>query len=42
MDIQKVTKEYYDSEDAFNFNHDVWGGESIHVGLYDELKLAEV
>lgn len=27
-------QEYYDSEDAFNFYKEVWGGENIHVGLY--------
>jgi sarcosine/dimethylglycine N-methyltransferase len=28
-------QDYYDSEDAFNFYHEVWGGENIHVGIYD-------
>jgi choline kinase/ubiquinone/menaquinone biosynthesis C-methylase UbiE len=26
---------YYDSDDAFNFYYHVWGGECIHVGLYE-------
>jgi cyclopropane fatty-acyl-phospholipid synthase-like methyltransferase/choline kinase len=26
---------YYDSDDAFNFYFHVWGGECIHVGLYE-------
>jgi SAM-dependent methyltransferase len=26
---------YYDSDDAFNFYYYVWGGECIHVGLYE-------
>ena len=25
---------YYDSDDAYNFYKDVWGGDNIHVGLY--------
>lgn len=30
-------QDYYDSEDAFNFYHEVWGGENIHVGLYEQV-----
>ena len=26
---------YYDSDDAYNFYLAVWGGDNIHVGLYD-------
>lgn len=26
---------YYDSEDADNFYENVWGGEDIHIGIYD-------
>lgn len=36
---QKLTntaRDYYDSEDADNFYHAIWGGEDIHIGLYDE------
>ena len=29
-----TAKQYYDSADADNFYHVVWGGEDIHVGLY--------
>lgn len=29
------TKEYYDSHDADNFYHIIWGGEDIHVGIYE-------
>ena len=32
----RVTQSYYDSEDADTFYQEVWGGEDIHVGLYDE------
>jgi hypothetical protein len=42
FDIQQITKDYYDSEDAFNFYEEIWGGENIHIGLYDEIKLAKV
>lgn len=30
-----TTREYYDSTDADNFYHTVWGGEDIHVGIYE-------
>lgn len=30
----EVAREYYNSSDADNFYHEVWGGEDIHVGLY--------
>lgn len=29
-----TAKEYYDSHDADNFYYTIWGGEDIHVGLY--------
>jgi len=29
-----TTKTYYDSNDADNFYHTIWGGEDIHVGIY--------
>ncbi len=29
-----VTREYYDSSSADNFYFHVWGGEDIHIGLY--------
>jgi glycine/sarcosine/dimethylglycine N-methyltransferase len=31
-----VTEEYYDSADADNFYYNIWGGEDIHIGLYEE------
>jgi sarcosine/dimethylglycine N-methyltransferase len=30
-----VAREYYNSDDADNFYAIIWGGEDIHVGLYD-------
>lgn len=33
--VVETTREYYDSDDADNFYFHVWGGEDIHVGLYD-------
>jgi len=30
----QIAREYYNSEDADNFYYEVWGGEDIHVGLY--------
>ncbi len=32
----EIAREYYNSEDADNFYFRIWGGEDIHVGLYDE------
>lgn len=29
-----TARDYYNSEDADNFYHQIWGGEDIHVGLY--------
>jgi sarcosine/dimethylglycine N-methyltransferase len=30
-----VTRSYYDSADADNFYFHVWGGEDIHIGIYE-------
>ncbi|MDR9375241.1 MAG: methyltransferase domain-containing protein [Schleiferiaceae bacterium] len=35
-DLVTTTKNYYDSEDADNFYHAIWGGEDIHVGIYQK------
>lgn len=35
VDIREVTEQYYDSEDADGFYSSIWGGEDLHVGLYD-------
>jgi sarcosine/dimethylglycine N-methyltransferase len=34
-DIRDVTEQYYDSEDADGFYSMIWGGEDLHVGLYE-------
>jgi len=31
----EVAREYYNSTDADNFYFEVWGGEDIHVGIYE-------
>lgn len=33
-DVVQVAREYYNSEDADNFYFHIWGGEDIHIGLY--------
>lgn len=33
-EVVKTAQEYYNSDDADNFYFQVWGGEDIHVGLY--------
>ncbi|WP_028661710.1 glycine/sarcosine N-methyltransferase [Saccharomonospora saliphila] len=30
-----VARDYYNSDDADNFYYTIWGGEDIHVGLYE-------
>jgi SAM-dependent methyltransferase len=34
-EARTVSEDYYDSADADNFYYEVWGGEDIHIGLYD-------
>ncbi len=34
-DDVRVAEDYYDSDDADRFYFEIWGGEDIHVGLYD-------
>lgn len=34
QDVADVAKTYYDSHDADQFYYNIWGGEDIHVGLY--------
>jgi SAM-dependent methyltransferase len=34
-DIRTVTENYYDSDDADTFYSLVWGGEDLHIGVYD-------
>ena len=33
-DVVKTARDYYNSEDADNFYLHIWGGEDIHIGLY--------
>lgn len=33
--LVEITKEYYNSQDADEFYHNIWGGEDIHIGIYD-------
>eukprot|EP01138_Halocafeteria_seosinensis_P011998 gb/GECG01012262.1/.p1 GENE.gb/GECG01012262.1/~~gb/GECG01012262.1/.p1 ORF type:complete len:286 (+),score=45.86 gb/GECG01012262.1/:1-858(+) len=35
-EVVNTTKQYYDSEDADNFYYQLWGGEDLHVGVYDK------
>ncbi|MFO7758159.1 MAG: methyltransferase domain-containing protein [Roseovarius sp.] len=34
-DIRDITETYYDSDDADTFYSTIWGGEDLHIGLYD-------
>jgi ubiquinone/menaquinone biosynthesis C-methylase UbiE len=34
--VVAAAESYYDSKDADNFYFNIWGGEDIHIGIYDE------
>jgi sarcosine/dimethylglycine N-methyltransferase len=34
--VVETTRDYYDSDDADRFYHQIWGGEDIHVGIYQD------
>lgn len=33
--VVQTARDYYNSEDADNFYYHIWGGEDIHIGLYE-------
>jgi sarcosine/dimethylglycine N-methyltransferase len=33
--VVRTAQEYYNSDDADNFYYHVWGGEDIHIGIYE-------
>ncbi len=35
-DLVQITKEYYDSKEADEFYLHIWGGEDIHIGMYED------
>jgi sarcosine/dimethylglycine N-methyltransferase len=37
-DIRDVTEDYYDSDDADTFYSMIWGGEDLHIGMYDDTR----
>lgn len=37
---ESTAETYYDSDDADNFYEKVWGGEDIHIGIYDDLSIS--
>ncbi len=34
-EVARIAESYYDSDDADRFYFKIWGGEDIHIGLYD-------
>jgi len=36
--VVKTAQEYYNSDDADNFYYHVWGGEDIHIGIYETME----
>lgn len=39
-DLVQITREYYDSKEADEFYFHIWGGEDIHIGVYDPPELS--
>ena len=35
-EVVQAARDYYNSEDADNFYYHIWGGEDIHIGLYEQ------
>ncbi len=35
-EVVATTRNYYNSADADRFYHEIWGGEDIHIGLYEK------
>ncbi|MCP3684009.1 MAG: methyltransferase domain-containing protein [bacterium] len=35
-DVVKVSRDYYNSRNADEFYYNIWGGEDIHIGLYEK------
>ena len=36
--VVKTAQDYYNSDDADNFYYHVWGGEDIHIGIYENIE----
>ena len=39
-DAASTAANYYDSDDADRFYEGIWGGEDIHIGLYESAEVA--
>ncbi|MFP4537299.1 MAG: methyltransferase domain-containing protein [Dichotomicrobium sp.] len=37
-DVREVAEDYYDSDDADTFYSTIWGGEDLHIGVYENTK----
>ncbi len=37
-DVVNIARDYYNSDDADNFYFTIWGGEDIHIGMYNSDK----
>ena len=35
QEVEKIARDYYDSDDADGFYFRIWGGEDIHIGIYE-------
>ena len=36
MNEDKITQEYYANKDTTDFYLNIWGGDSIHIGIYHD------
>jgi len=37
-DVRDVAEDYYDSDDADTFYSTIWGGEDLHIGVYEDTR----
>jgi sarcosine/dimethylglycine N-methyltransferase len=38
VDVRDIAEDYYDSDDADTFYSTIWGGEDLHIGVYENTK----
>ncbi len=39
-DLVQITRDYYNSTEADEFYYHIWGGEDIHIGIYEPLHIS--
>lgn len=38
VDVRDIAEDYYDSDDADTFYSTIWGGEDLHIGVYEQTR----